>query len=126
MRKPSAKFVLKLASWIEEWAAIFPSHPIKGLVAYYSEAMCDLSLEQLDAACLEVTRTVEQFPKPGQIRAALRRIESVPLTRPEYLDEPRLSPQERWTEEEVKLSNALRKKLGLPPCPDRVEGTCGK
>jgi len=94
---------------------MFPAHPIaKSLVACYAEALSDLTPEQLETACREATRSAEQFPKPAHIRGALRRVEGLARTRPEYLDEPRLSPQERWTDEEVKRSNELRKKLRLP------------
>ena len=114
-RKPSAMLMRKLTIWFEKWTDMFPAHPIaKSLVSSYADALSDLSPEQLDTGCREVTCTAELFPKPAQIRAALRRVEGLARTRPEYLDEPRLSPQERWTDEEVKRSNEQRKRLGLP------------
>jgi len=103
-------------SWLEKWSAIFPSHLItKELVAGYAETLSDLSSKQLDAACREVTRSAEQFPKPAEIRAALRRVEGLACTRPEYLDEPIPSESERWTPEARADSDKVRAKLGLPP-----------
>jgi hypothetical protein len=71
----------------------------------------------LHAACEEADRHAEVFPKPGHIRAALKRLETVPSTRPEYLDERPLPASQRWTQEEVDNSNKERAKLGLPLLP---------
>jgi hypothetical protein len=85
--------------------------------------LSDVSPAALDAACCEATEIAEQFPKPSHIPAALKRFESVPRTRPDYLDEPVLPVNERWTEEERETSNRLREKLGLRPCPDDTAKT---
>jgi hypothetical protein len=71
-------------------------------------------------ACLEATKLADRFPTPSQIRAALKRLEGVPSTRPDYLDEAIAPESERWTEETRAFSNEARAKLGLPPAPPVV------
>ena len=123
----SAKFVQVLTSWFTKWLAAFPTHEVSKIqMAVYLEALDDLTPEQLDRACREATRSAEQFPKPGHIREALAR---TGLTnqfsgppRPKYLDEPKISEEERASA--LKFSDELRKKLGpaKPPlAPTRRE-----
>ena len=113
-RKPSAEFVDVLTRWMAKWADTFPSHVVTKLqIATYAETLGDLSPEQLDATCRLATRNATQFPKPGDIRNAFKQLDNVPRTRPAYLDEPIAHESERWTEEEQRLSNQLRQKLGI-------------
>src|SRR5882724_11532160 len=113
----SAKFVQVLTSWFTKWVAAFPTHEVSKIqMAVYVEALDDLTPEQLDRACREATRTAEQFPKPGHIHYAAARTAMATYSgppRPKYLDEPRLSDEER--ESALKFSAELRKKLGAVP-----------
>jgi hypothetical protein len=120
-RMPLARFVNSLTQWIRKWADTFPSHAITEIqIGTYIEALSDLTEAQLEAACREVTKSAEQFPKPAHIRAALRRLEAVPRSRPNYLDEPVLPASERWGEEEQSASDKLRAQIGLRPSKPRV------
>jgi hypothetical protein len=101
---------------MKKWAATFPAHAVTDTqIGTYADVLGDLSPEELNAACREATKSAEQFPKPAHIRAALKRLEVIPRTRPAYLDEPILSASERWTEETREASDRLRAQLGLPP-----------
>jgi len=115
-QKPSAARLLILAHWFERWGSVFQAQRItKELIDVYAEALSDLSPEQLETGCCEVTRSALQFPKPAEIRAALRRVEGLACTRPKYLDEPIPPESERWTVEARADSDKVRAKLGLPP-----------
>jgi hypothetical protein len=97
-----------------KWADTFPSHVVTKLqIATYAEALADLAPGELDAACRLATRNATQFPKPGDIRNALKQLDNIPRTRPAYLDEPIAPESERWTEEEQRASDQLRQKLGI-------------
>lgn len=109
-RKPHlAKLALVLTKWFRKWGDAFPSHEVTKLqVATYLEALDDLTPAQLEIGCKEATRTAEQFPKPGHIRAALYSVgfDEQRHERPSYLDEPPISAEER--EEAVRFSQAFR------------------
>ena len=93
---------------------MFPAHPVtKALINAYIESLGDLSAEQMEAACRQVTKLAEQFPKPAHIRAALKRLQDFQRSRPAYLDEPIPPESERWGPEQQEASDKLRKLLGL-------------
>lgn len=111
-RKHLAKLALVLERWFQKWGDAFPSHEITKLqVATYTEALDDLTPEQLEIGCREATRKAEQFPKPGHIRSALYAagVDEQRHERPKYLDEAPLTPEER--EEAATFSKAYRELL---------------
>jgi hypothetical protein len=70
-----------------------------------------MTWEQIDQGCREATRTAEQFPKPGHIRAAFKATqEQCIFLGPRQLAYPEISQEER--EEALKFSEELKKKLG--------------
>ena len=103
-----------LSRHFRKWAMIFPNHPAtKETVAFYLEALSDLTPEQIDLGCAQAIKTAEQFPKPGHIRAAVPVVHEMFLgpRRPKYLDEPPTSEAERM--DALEFSSKLREKLKL-------------
>lgn len=101
-----------------EWLARFTEHyrqPISKVSAdTYREGLSDLTPSQVDAACREALRTSEFMPTVATIQKAHKTINSSgdPYTgRPEYLDEPPLSEEDR--EAALEFSKELRAKLGI-------------
>ena len=86
-------------------------------IAVYLEALDDLTPEQIDRGCREATRTAEQLPKPGHIRAGLKAIGAQQSQQvflgPQLLAYPRISQEER--DEALARSEELRKRLGSAP-----------
>ena len=112
-RKNLAKSADVLSKFFRKWAVIFPNHPTGGqALALYLEALKDLTPDQIEAGCREASKTAEQFPKPGHIRAAVPAVRSAFLGLPQ-LTYPRISEEER--EEALEYSAALREVLAKTP-----------
>ena len=111
-KKRLGKLAIVLERWFLKWSDAFPSHPVTKIqLGTYLEALDDLTPEQLELGCREATRHAEQFPKPGHIRKAWCEsgFDEQRHERPAYLDEPRMSPEER--EEAARYSQAMRELL---------------
>jgi hypothetical protein len=112
-RKNLAKSADVLSKFFRRWAVIFPNHPTGGeALAYYLEALSDLTADQIEAGCAEAIKTAEQFPKPGHIRAVVPAVQHIFLGVPQ-LTYPAVSPEER--EEALEYSEALRTTLVKSP-----------
>jgi hypothetical protein len=103
---------------LKKHLAIFTEHyrqPMSELsVLAYAEDLADLTLEQLDAACIEARRTSEFMPVSATIRNCLSKICS---SEPVYLGPPLLEYPEITAEEREAafvFSEELKKKLGPP------------
>lgn len=94
-----------LSKYFRSWARGFPNQPIgRDTVAFYLEALSDLSPEQIESGCREAIKTAEVFPKPGHIRSAIPFDETLFLG-PRQLTYPEVTQQER--DEALKFSEAL-------------------
>lgn len=86
-----------------------------GQIAVYAEALKDLSPEVLEFGCAEASKTMERFPWPGHIRAGARMYRGAEYLGPALLEYPPITEEERA--EALKVSEALKKKLGIPSKP---------
>jgi hypothetical protein len=107
-----------LADWWAVFGQIYRDDPTELLAVAFRETLKDLPAKVLHRACLRAQRESPQFrPTPGRVyeiaEALLAR--SQPGNRPKYLDEPKLSEEERQQalEETKPQRDELRKKLGL-------------
>jgi hypothetical protein len=63
-----------LAEWLEDWARIYSLGKREKIVfterdlAVYGDALSDLTVEQLDTACLMASKKCQFFPTPADIR----------------------------------------------------------
>ncbi len=69
-------FSAVLTEWLRKWARLHsigrePIELTEEDFAVYAEALSDLSVEHLDAACLKAEQTCRFFPKPADIRAEI-------------------------------------------------------
>ena len=78
-------------------------------MAFYLEALSDLTAAQIDAGCREAIRTAEVFPKPGHIRKAVPYSHEDALSGPPQLTYPDVTAEDR--EEALKYSEALKSAL---------------
>jgi hypothetical protein len=80
-RKRLAKSAVVLSEYFEKWKATFPTYEVSAFqMGVYAEALDDLTPEQLECGCREVTRIAETFPKPAHIRKAAERLLGDPAT----------------------------------------------
>ncbi len=112
-RKNLARSADVLSKFFRKWAVIFPNHPTGAqAVAFYLEALSDLTPEQLETGCTEAIQTAEQFPKPGHIRAAVPVLHSAFLG-PPMLTYPEVSEEDRQAG--LEYSAAVRAALAKSP-----------
>ena len=57
-----------ISKWLVKFCAIFGKELTPLLIATWCEALSDLSIEAINAACLQAERIAEFFPSPGFIR----------------------------------------------------------
>jgi hypothetical protein len=117
-RKHLGMCVSVLAKWFEKWVALPGSNQVsKVQLAVYAEALIDLSPEAIEFGCAEATRTAERFPWPGHIRAGAMgyRESRTEYLGPPLIEYPPITDEERA--EGLKFSEALKKKLAIPPKP---------
>src|SRR5271154_4415904 len=87
----------ELLAVITKWVGIFMEHFHKeiselGMVAYI-EGLRDLNPIQVENACLKALREVDHMPSVAHIRERL--YDTYISNRPEYLDQPPLTTEER-------------------------------
>jgi hypothetical protein len=103
-----------LTRWFAKWSAVFPNHPVSKLqTATYAEALGDLTAEQLEYGCKYASREMEQFPKPGHIRAHAEKFNpnreylGPPLEWNPELEHERLERKAQW-ERQLADSKAMK------------------
>ncbi len=97
-----------LSRWFQKWADAFPTHEVTKLqIATYAEALDDLTPKGIELGCREATRTAEQFPKPGHIRAAYKAAHD---NQDEFLG-PRLDWNPELEKERIEREKAFKKLL---------------